>query len=256
MNQLIRCVKCDEVFMQTPFDQWPEYEPSQDPSVESFRTLLKDDFQDFLRNHRGHRLEDLKIIEDSFVSEKSYSEPVKTSYFKATNGRERFVIRKSREKISEPTKYDLIPGDLSLRCIGIQIQSREIAKQLERELDLPQEKVTAFIKLYQRISEGMEIGTLERVPEESAHPLEVYYQMDDISLAFLLRNCHNIFKGPQYGEIEQFIDRHKEDGVLLLRATFEIQMEVQIAERGKSRGKAAPHSLLMETRKSLKKEES
>ena len=64
MNQLIRCVKCDEVFMQTPSDQWPEYEPSQDPSVESFRTILKNDFQDFLRNHRGHRLEDLKIIEE------------------------------------------------------------------------------------------------------------------------------------------------------------------------------------------------
>ena len=26
MNQLIRCKKCDEIFMKTPFDQYPEYE--------------------------------------------------------------------------------------------------------------------------------------------------------------------------------------------------------------------------------------
>src|SRR4030067_2730725 len=117
--------------MQTPFDQWPEYEPSQDPSVESFRTLLKDDFQDFLRNHRGHRLEDLKIIEDSFVSEKSYSEPVKTSYFKATNGREHFVVKRFRERIDQPLKYQLIRGDYSLKCIDLQIQSEAIRKQLE-----------------------------------------------------------------------------------------------------------------------------
>ena len=62
MNQLIRCVKCDEVFLRRPFDQWPEYELSQDPSMDSLRTIQKDDLRDFLRNHHGHRLEDLKII--------------------------------------------------------------------------------------------------------------------------------------------------------------------------------------------------
>jgi hypothetical protein len=252
MNQLIRCVKCDEIFLQTPFDQWPEYGPSEDPLMDSLRTTEKDDFGDFLRNHHGHRLEDLKIIEDSFVSEKDYSEPIKTSYFKATNGKESFLIMKSRETISEPTKYELIPGDLLLKCTGIQIQSKEIEKQLERELELPNQKIAAFVRLYQRIADGMEIGNLERVPEESANPLEVYYTMDDISLAFLLRNCRNIFEGQQYLDIKQFIEGHKEDGVLLLKATFQIR----IAEKGKSKSKAPPPALLMESRKSLKKEES
>jgi hypothetical protein len=252
MNQLIRCVKCDEIFLQTPFDQWPEYELSQDSSLDSLRTIEKDDFRGFLRNHRGHRLEDLKIIEDSFVSEKDYSEPIKTSYFKATNGSESFVIRKSRDRISEPAKYELIPGDLLLRCIGIQIQAEAIAKQLEWEQELPQQKIAAFVELYQRIADRLEIGNLERVPEEAANPLEVYCKMDDISLAFLLRNCRNTFKGQEYIDIEQFIEGHKEDSVLLLRATFQIQ----IAEKGQARSQEPSPSLLMETRKSLKKEES
>jgi hypothetical protein len=252
MNQLIRCVKCDEIFIQTPFDRWPEYERSQGPTTDSFNTLQKDDFGEFLRNHRGHRLEDLKIIEDSFVSEKDYAEPVKTSYFKATNGRENFLIRKSREKISEPMKYELIPGDLLLKCVGIQIQAKEIEKQMERELQLPRQKIALFVRLYRRIAEEMKIENLERVEGESSNPLEVYYKMDDISLAFLFRNCRNIFKGQQYLDMERFIESHRDDGVLLVRAMFQIE----IAEEVKSKTKAAPPALLVESTKTLKKEES
>ena len=73
MNELIRCINCDEIFLKTPFDQWPEYESYPNGSFESFRTIERDDFQDFLKNHHGHRLEDLKILEDSFVSEKDYA---------------------------------------------------------------------------------------------------------------------------------------------------------------------------------------
>jgi len=48
--------------------------------------------------------------------------------------------------------------------------------------------------------------------------------MDDISLVYLLRNCRNIFKGQEYLNIEEFIHRHKDDGVLLLKAVYKIQI--------------------------------
>ncbi len=234
MNELVRCINCDEIFLKTPFDQWPEYESYPSGSLESFRTIERDDFQDFLKNHHGHRLEDLKILEDSFVSEKDYFEPVKTSYFKATNGKESFVIRKFREKIEEPLKYRLIHGDYSLRCTNIEIQSKEIAKQLKAEFKtsaLSQNKIDAFLKLFQYIAKTIDIKNLERIPEESPNPLEIYYKIDDISLVYLLRNCRNIFKGQEYLNIEEFIHRHKDDGVLLLKATYKIQ----ITEMAKSK---------------------
>ncbi len=251
MNQLIRCIKCDEIFFQTPFDRSPEYELTQDLSTDSFRTIPRDDLQDFLKNHRGHQMENLMIIEDSFVSEKDYAEPTKTSYFKATNGKESFLIKKSREKISEAIKYELVSGDLLLECTGIQIQAEEIEKQMERELALPKQEISVFIKLYRRIAERMEIENLERVPEESPNPLEVYYKMDDISLAFLLRNCRNLFRGQEYLRIERFVEGHKEDGVLLVKATF----RTQIAEKDRSRVRVPSPALVVESRKSLKKEE-
>jgi hypothetical protein len=224
MNQLIRCKNCDEIFMKTPFDQYPEYEMDSSRSGENVRSISRDDFQDFLIHHHGHQLENLKIIEDSWVSEKPYSEPIKLSFFKATNGKDQFVIKKFRDHIEEPLRYQLIPGDYSLKCMALEIQPEEISKQLKKELIPPpsQNKIDAFLKLYRHIFESIDIKDLERITEESYHPLEVYYKIDDIRLMYLLRNCRNIFKGKEYSAIEDFIHRHKDDGVLLLKANYKI----------------------------------
>ncbi len=251
MNQLIRCKNCDEVFMKTPFDQHPEYAFEAGGSLKNFRTIEADNYQDFLTNHQGHQLENLKIIEDSFISEKSYSEPVKTSFFKATNGKEKFVIKKFREKIDEPLKYLLMHGNYSLKCTAIEIQSKEISKQLKRELTPPpsQAKIDAFLKLCHRIAESVEVKDLERIPEESAHPLEIYYKIDDVHLMYLLRNCRNIFEGQEYAAVEEFIHRHRDDGVLLLKATYKIHL----IEKVKSEKKAIPTSLPLKKAKAIGK---
>ena len=251
MNQLIRCKNCDEIFMKTPFDQYPEYELDSGRPYDNFRTVRRDDFQDFLIHHHGHRLENLKIIEDSLASEKAYSEPIKTSFFRATNGKDKFVIKKFRERIDEPLKYQLFLGDYSLKCTALEIQSEEISKQLKRELKPPpsQNKIDAFLKLYRHIFESIDIKDLERITEESYHPLEVYYKIDDIRLMYLLRNCRNIFKGKEYSAIEDFIHRHKDDGVLLLKATYKIQL-TEIAKAGR---KTIPAILPLEKEKIIEK---
>lgn len=247
MNQLIRCKNCDQVFMKSPFDPYPEYKSSPGFSPEHFQSIERDDFQDFLTHHQGHQLEHLKIIEDSYVSEKAYSEPIKASFFKATNGREKFVIRKFRERIDEPLRYQLILGDYSLKCVAVEIQSKSIFKQLERELTPPlsQDRIDAFLKLYRSIAEGVDVKDLERIPEESQHPLEVYYKIDDVRLVYLLRNCRSIFKGREYPAMEEFIHRHKDDGVLLLKATYEIEL-TELAKPGK---KTIPAFLPLEKEK-------
>jgi hypothetical protein len=112
-------------------------------------------------------------------------------------------------------------------CIGIEVQADEIVKQLKREFDaapLTQAKIDAFLKLYRHVAQTVAIEHLERVPEESPYPLEIYYKLDDVSLVYLLRNCRGIFNGKEYSDIEAFIHRHKDDGVLLLKATYKIQL--------------------------------
>jgi hypothetical protein len=163
--------------MKTPFDQCPEYERDLDQLPENFRSMERDDLQEFLIHHHGHQLENLKIIEDSFVSEKPYSEPTKTSFFKATNGKEKFVIKKFREKIDEPLKYQVISGDFSLKCTAIEIQWEEISKQLKREIKPPlsQSQMDAFLKLYRHLFKNIDINDLEMVLG-LPYPLEIYYK--------------------------------------------------------------------------------
>lgn len=76
--------------------------------------------------------------------------------------------------------------------------------------------------------------------------------MDDVSLTYLLRNCRHIFKGQEYGNIEEFIQRHKDDGVLLLKATYKIQ----ITESSQSKKKAIAEALPLEGKKFIEKKKS
>jgi hypothetical protein len=248
MNQLIHCITCDALFLKTPFDREPEYEYTAPVSFASAHPIERDDFKDFMQNHHGHRMEDLMILEDSVVSDKDYAEPVKVSYFRATNGRENFVVRKFREKIGEPLRYELVAGDYSVTCVSLDVQTREIEKQMLREFaerPLSRNKIDSFIRLFDHIIKTVEVKNLERVPEESSNPLEVYYKMDEVTLMYLLRNCHHIFQGQEYSDVEKFVDRHKDDGVLLLKATYKIQ----VLERAKAEKKVVSAAPALERKK-------
>jgi hypothetical protein len=89
---------------------------------------------------------------------------------------------------------------------------------------LTKTQIDTFLQFYHHVGKKLDVNSLERVPEESPTPLEIYYKMDDFSLMYLLRNCRNFFKGKAYAEIEGFIHRHKDDGVLLLKATYRIEI--------------------------------
>ncbi len=255
MNRFLRCLDCGEGFMKTSFDQCPEYEYDPNHRSEPVRVIEGDDFNEFLVTHHGHRLENLEIIKDSFVSEKAYLEPVKTSYLKATNSKkEKFVVERFRERIGEKVRYRVIPGDYFLECTGVGVQSEEIVKQLKMEFrthPFSEIKILEFLKLYERIAHNIDVKKLERAHEESLHPLGGFFKMDDISLFYLLRNCRNIFKGVEYGDIEDFIYRHKDDGFLLLKASYRIQM----IEKPRTKEEAASVAVIAEkVKKVIKKE--
>jgi len=254
MNRFLRCIDCGEGFMKTPYDQSPEYERDPRHPSEPLKVLKKDDFQDFLKTHKGHRLEELEIIEDSFASDKDHFEPVKTSYLKATNNKkERLIIKRVRGRIEEKAKYQVIPGDYSLECTGVEVQFDEIAKQLKMEFrthPFSETKISRFLALYKRIAHDIDVKKLERISGEPSHPLEEFYKMDDMSLFYLLRNCRNIFKGVEYSDIENFIHHHKDDGVLLLRARYRIHLMVKPKNKEETTSTPIP----AEVKKVIKKE--
>lgn len=151
------------------------------------------------------------------------------------------------------TGLSLILGFLALlgkgpMLFGLPLEPDRISPAILRPLS--QIQISAFLKLYRHIAETVDIKNLERISEESSHSLEIHYKMDDISLFYLLRNCRNIFKGKEYPDIEEFIYRHKDDGVLLLKARFKIQ----ITERAKAKKETASTVVPAEVKKAIKKE--
>jgi hypothetical protein len=89
---------------------------------------------------------------------------------------------------------------------------------------LTETQMDTFLQLVQHVGKRLDVNALERVPEESPYPLEIYHKMDDVSIMYLLRNCRNFFKGKAYAQIEGFVHRHKDDGVLLLKAVYRIEI--------------------------------
>ena len=85
MGTLIRCTECNAIMNMTEGDFSPHYAWNGG----EIKEIAMDDSKAFLQKHKGHRTEQLSPL-SSPISDKPYSEPLKTSYFEATNGTERF----------------------------------------------------------------------------------------------------------------------------------------------------------------------
>ena len=133
-DRWIRCVECNEVAHITDYDCSPQYHC--DKNLEEVIERPMDDTRNFMVKHRHHKMEELYIIKDSFMSEGAYVEPLKVSYFDATNGKERFVIKRWRESINNPLQYELIPGYVKT-AVNLEVQSDEIRRQIRSEIQHP-----------------------------------------------------------------------------------------------------------------------
>ena len=98
--KLIRCVDCNEVIPLSTYDFYPEYLYDAEKGI--FEERKRDDRKSFEAKHQRHHVEELSIIEGSFISEDPYLEPLKTGYFEVTNGCENFVVKKWRNDIHAP----------------------------------------------------------------------------------------------------------------------------------------------------------
>ena len=103
IGKLIRCIQCNEVMNATEWDSYPEY--TWDSG--EIKEIEMSDRKAFLQEHKGHDIEEL-IPVSTPVSDKPYTEPIKTCYFEATNGKGTFLIKRWRSTIDNPFAYEII----------------------------------------------------------------------------------------------------------------------------------------------------
>lgn len=161
MKGLLRCVECNELFQMTDYDSSPEYQVTENGEI---HVIPRDERRSFLASHKGHKIERLKVKKGSLVSDQPYMEPIKTTYFQATNGKESFIVKRWRESIDSPMRYELIKGDIVLVNEELGVQVEEIRKQLAydfKDEPLSEKKIKPFIESLQRIVVRLNPGKLK-----------------------------------------------------------------------------------------------
>ena len=192
-DRLIYCVQCNAVALFSSLDRAPEYVHDQG----NWMVIDRDDQDAFIKEHRGHHLEELQPVPGSFVSSQKYIEPVKTAYFEATSGKKRFVVKKFRKSISDPMSYEIVRGSLVVTPQRLQIDGFSIQKQLERILSpFSPQKIRLFVGELRKIVSGLDPKDCKRLPFESHNPSVWYFSLDrsvwekalELSSTFLARD--------------------------------------------------------------------
>lgn len=172
VEKLLRCSQCNQVI--PIYGEFIE----MDDNAHLPGVIWADDDrkikEEFFRNHNGHVLEELTVDFDTYVSDKPSFELIKVSYFEATNGRERFLIKRSRERFDQPAHYEIIPGKLKISNVACEILEGELRSQLSRlngSCQLAKEEINSLIKALQE-----ELRNIS--PEEFFQEIEIVEEID------------------------------------------------------------------------------
>jgi hypothetical protein len=229
IEKLIRCIQCNQVIPRWGSDgnsMGSDFFPQVEWSTEDFNHQ-----KNFHESHAHHTIEELSVDSDTWVSEKPGYEPMKVSYFEAGNGRERFLIRRTKNALDQPAFYELIPGKLQVSNVALKIQEKDLANQMSRRNGTPpwpEDKIKKFIELFREEvasipvnKSGNEIETMH----EGETPLLAYGTLKESHWEKLLQRCEKNFPDSDLEKIKKFIQANKQpDHVLALQ----IQREISI----------------------------
>jgi hypothetical protein len=129
VEKLIRCTQCNKVIPQ--YDRFGDFGESPAlPGVEWASDDL-DAQKEFMELHGGHVLEELLVDRETAVSDRPAFLPCGVTYLEATNGKERFLIKRVKEGYDRPAFYELIPGQIRLADISLETQEEELCQEIE-----------------------------------------------------------------------------------------------------------------------------
>jgi hypothetical protein len=228
MGTLIRCTKCNAIMHMTEGDFSPHYAWNNGEINE----IETDDRKAFLEKHKDHKTEHLTPLTPP-ISDKPYREPLKTSYFEATNGTERFLIKRWRTNIEDPFAYEMIEGRIVLTNGTLRVQASAIKKQIQAEGDtlISERKVNSFIQAIRTEVEQLDPDTLA-VSAEGETPLVAYYQLGSSCVDRILTRCRGKFTQRELNKLRDFINQHNEyDDVMTVVSKKEFAIKTRVQKK-------------------------
>ncbi len=235
IRKLIRCTACNQVI-----PNYEGYELARDeslPGVEwSNMDLIR--AKDFLRTHLGHPLEELSVEVGSWISEKPSYEPMRVTYFYASNDEQEFLIQRTKTALDQPVSYEIIPGRLQIVNVSLNIQEDDLRKQIAADSGfslMAKEKVERFIQIFKKEVAGISLEELDREVEsiqEGETSLQVYGKLAENRWAWIIAGCRRYFEESELKEIIRFVDENQNPpGVLSLQIQRRISI-ISLAAKG------------------------
>jgi hypothetical protein len=216
IERLIRCIKCNQVL--------PNLQDGGDISILPMIELSEEDLayrRDFDRSHGNHPREELRVDPETFFSEKPSYEPFRTSYFEATNGQQRFLIKRTKPGLLHPASYEVLPGKMQISSIDILTQDEEMRGQISADPGvsvLSEEKVQTFITLLKEEVGGILPHNLHKEVEmilEGDIPLFAYAALKNLHWEKILARCAQEFDPSELKGIREFIAENRQPGEVL-----------------------------------------
>jgi hypothetical protein len=206
MKTLIRCIDCNEVINMTEEDFTPIYTWHEGELQEH----EANDREIFDSVHKDHKTEHLTPLTTP-LSDKPYREPVKTSYFEATNGIKNFLIKRWRSSIDEAVMYEIMDGRLELTRGSVRAQTEAIKKQLKADYGSPtpmtDEKVECFLTAIHKEIEKLDPADLV-LSVEGETPLIAYHLLSNNCVERILIRCQEKFNHDELQMLREFIREH------------------------------------------------
>src|SRR5262245_32637949 len=211
-EKFIRCCVCDAVHHVSAFDKAPIYFLVRD----EVKAQATDDWRSFMTQHAGHRLEPLKASGEKLFSDGLSPDPMSVVYFEVTNGQDRYVVRRARKSIQEPMSYDLIRGRLADAGVTVEVQEREIKKEIKNHFSWApatcpdDEKIDILVRLVKETAKTTDTQCIQ-ISEYSYRDDSISYGTFDRSvLDALAERCADYFLPDELASLRRFMDSHRD----------------------------------------------
>jgi len=236
----IRCIDCNVAAHITEYDCFPSYYYDQDCAAVIEKPV--DDEAHFMGGHKSHAMEELFVVKDSFISEGRYGEPLKISYFEATNGTERFVVKGWREDINHAMAYEVIPGYIEM-SFKREVQAHELRRQLSEEIKDPPLTGTAiegFIQIVEKVVAQFPVSDRIEITAETDTPLVSHCKLGVNALRKIMAASKEIFDVAEWEKVKQFVyqnNEYNEPMTFILKRAFTVKRE-QVASRSSEKAQS------------------
>jgi len=227
VEKLLRCIQCNQVI--------PLYGEFIDANANAHLPGVvwgDDDLklkEEFFLIHNEHPLEELTVDFDTYISDKPTFELIKVSYFEATNGRERFLVKRSRERFDQSAHYEIIPGKLKISNVACEILEEELRGQignLNGSSQLTDEEVNYLIKALQEEFKNIspeELFQEIEIVEEVQTPLTLLATFKEKHWQNIIQRLQNYLRQQEFRRILDFLEKNR---LLKENAPLFIQMEM------------------------------